>query len=55
MVVTIKKGESKKSIQKKLEKLKSTKKTFPAHLFTGKMKIDKDPLAIQKRLRDEWG
>jgi hypothetical protein len=53
MVIVIKKGESKKSIQNKLRKLKGGK-GFPASKFTGKIKIDEDPVAIQRRLRDEW-
>lgn len=55
MTVKIKKGESKKSIETKLKKLsKSKSKGFPAHLFTGKIKIDEDPVALQRKLRDEW-
>jgi hypothetical protein len=53
MVVVIKKGESKKSIQSKLRKLKSGK-GFPASKFTGKVKIKEDAVAIQRKLRDEW-
>ncbi len=54
MTIVIRKGESKKSIQAKMKKLKSQKKGFPAYKYLGKMKIDEDPLMIQKRLRDEW-
>jgi hypothetical protein len=54
MVIVIKKGESKKSIQNKLKKLTKGKKGFPASKFTGKVKIHGDPVAIQRRLRDEW-
>jgi hypothetical protein len=56
MVVKIKKGESKSSIESKLKRLrKSSKKGFPAHLFTGKVKFAGDPVEIQRKLRDEWG
>lgn len=55
MTVKIKKGESKKSIESKLSKLAKTKrKGFPAHLFTGKIKIEGDALEIQKKMRKEW-
>ncbi len=53
MVIVIKKGDSKKLIQTKLRKLKGGK-GFPASKFTGKVKIDEDAVAIQRRLRDEW-
>jgi hypothetical protein len=52
MTIRIKKGSSKKTIQKQLSKAKS--KGFPASKFTGKIKIKMDALAIQKKLRDEW-
>lgn len=54
MVVVIKKGESQESIQKKLNKLKGKGKKFPAHKFLGILKVDEDPVKIQRRLRDEW-
>ena len=55
MTITIKKGESKKSIQQKLARLKKPKTMgFPAHLFTGKVKFDGDPVEIQRKMRDEW-
>jgi hypothetical protein len=53
MVITIKKGDSKKTIERKLSKL-SKKKGFPAHKFLGKIKVDGDPLEIQRKMRDEW-
>ncbi len=56
MTIIIKKGESKKSMEAKLRKLNARKKKkgFPAHRFTGKMKIAGDPVQIQRKLRDEW-
>lgn len=69
MVVKIKKGDSKEAIKKKLSRLpkkkakrvvnrKLTNKKkpgFPAHLFTGKVKFEGDPVEIQRKMRDEWG
>ena len=54
MTVVIKKGMSKGQISARLKKLTSKDKGFPAHKFTGKLKINEDPLVLQKRLRDEW-
>lgn len=54
MVTVIKKGASKKSIQKSLRKLKKSKGFNPAK-HSGVLKLDEDPLEIQKRLRNEWG
>jgi hypothetical protein len=55
MTIKIKKGESKKSIDRKLSRLKAAKtKGFPANLFTGKIKFEGDPVAIQRKMRDEW-
>jgi hypothetical protein len=52
MPIQIRKGSSKKAIQKQLAKAKV--KGFPAHKFTGKIKVKEDAVAIQKRLRNEW-
>jgi hypothetical protein len=52
MAIKIKKGSSKKTIQKKLSRAKG--KGFPAHKFTGKIKTKIDAVAIQKKLRNEW-
>ena len=53
MVLVLKKGASKKEMQhisKKLQKSKgvNTKK------YTGAINLKEDPLAIQKKMRDEW-
>ncbi len=53
-VVKIKKGESKRSMESKLRKLSQKKQGFPAHLFTGKVKFEGNPVEIQRSLRDEW-
>ncbi len=56
MVLVLKKGASKKeidAIEKKLYKKKPSK-GFNAKKYNGILKLKEDPLAIQKRLRDEW-
>jgi len=54
MVLILKKGTD-KSILDDFMKIKSTKKGFDAKAFSGKVKFKKDPLIIQKELRNEWG
>jgi len=55
MVTVIKKGESKSNIQKALRKIEeSTKSGFNAKKFSGTLKLEEEPMDIQKRLRDEW-
>jgi hypothetical protein len=56
MVVVLKKGASKKEmeqINKKINRMPSRKK-LDAKKYCGVIKLKKDPLVIQKRLRDEW-
>lgn len=53
MVTVIKKGSDKKEIEKALSNLKS-KKRFDAYKYCGAVKLQEDPLEIQKRMRDEW-
>ena len=56
MVLVLKKGASKKeiaSINKKLNMLPARKK-LNAKKFCGVIQLKEDPLAIQKRMRDEW-
>jgi len=56
MVLILKKGASKKdieAIEKKLYKEK-TLSGFNAKKYNGIIKLKEDPLAIQKRLRNEW-
>jgi len=62
MVITIKKGDSMEAIKKKPKRLTNRKLSnkkkptgFPAHLFTGKVKFEGDPVEIQRKMRDEWG
>ena len=57
MVLVLKKGASKKeieAIEKKIYKEK-THKGFNAKKYNGVLSLKKDPLAIQLKLRDEWG
>ena len=53
MVTVIKKGSNKKEIEIALSKIKSKKK-FDAYKYCGTIKLEEDPLEIQKRMRDEW-
>ncbi|WP_191321887.1 hypothetical protein [Algoriphagus aquimarinus] len=53
MVTVIKKGSDKKEVEKALSKAKS-KKNFDAHKYCGSLTLKKDPLAIQKVMRNEW-
>ena len=56
MVLTLKRGASKKDIDKinkKLENIPSGKK-LNAKKYCGTIKLKRDPLTIQKELRNEW-
>jgi hypothetical protein len=55
MVLVLKQGASKKEIEalrKKLEKLPS--KGVDTKKYCGVIKLKEDPMAIQKKMRDEW-
>jgi len=56
MTTVIKQGSSKHVIKKILDELYSKKRTkgLDAHKFCGGLNLKKDPLEIQKELRDEW-
>jgi hypothetical protein len=56
MVTTLKQGASKKSIRNLLENLvKEIKpKGVDVYKYVGKITLQKDALAIQKALRNEW-
>lgn len=56
MVLILKKGASKKEIEKVTEKLSKIrkKKRFDAYKHCGVIKLKEDAFAIQKRLRNEW-
>ena len=56
MVLVLKKGAGKKEIEaidKKLYKGK-VKAGFDAKKYNGVLKLREDPMAIQKKLRNEW-
>ena len=56
MVLVLKEGATKKDIEA-IEKIIYNKKTsggFNAKKYNGIMKFDEDPLAIQKKLRNEY-
>ena len=53
MVIVIKKGASRKEIEKVLAKM-VTKKGFDALKHSGVIKLEDSPIEIQKKLRDEW-
>lgn len=53
MVTVIKKGTDKINIQKALESVR-IQKGINAFQYCGKVKLEKEPLTIQKNLRNEW-
>ena len=53
MTVIIKSTEDRTKIDQTLKNLKRTGK-LDSHKYCGKIKLAKDPLKIQKELRDEW-
>lgn len=56
MITTVKSGATKKSIDAILKKF--SKEFYPkgldAYKYLGKLKLSKNPLEIQKELRNEW-
>ncbi len=56
MVLVLKKGASKKEIEQINEKLgqRALRKTLNTKKYCGVIRLKEDPLAIQKKLRDEW-
>ena len=59
MVITINGNSSPEEIEAALKKLKKSsvtksKKHFDAFKYCGVIKLKEDPLAIQKRMRNEW-
>ena len=53
MVTVLKKGTSKKSIQKILQRIR-IKNGLDAFKYCGIIKLKEDPLLIQKQMRNEW-
>jgi hypothetical protein len=58
MVVVIKRGMSKQRIQVQLRKLRSqrakSQKPVDVYKYVGVLKLDEDPVALQRKWRDEW-
>ncbi len=58
MTTILRKGSTPEQIAKILEEHKSRNEVrsgLDAEKFCGRLKLDIDPLEIQKELRDEWG
>jgi hypothetical protein len=53
MVTIIKRGAHKLNIQKALDSV-TLRRGIDASKYCGKIKLEKEPLTIQKNLRDEW-
>jgi len=56
MVMTIKKGATKKNIRNVLENLAEglKPKGVDVYKYVGKINLKKDALSVQRALRDEW-
>lgn len=56
MVLVLKKGATKDEIAELEKKLYSEKSSvgFNAKKYNGVLKLEEDPMVIQKKLRDEW-
>ena len=53
MVVVIEKKYDKRKVDRMLSSIKPTK-IFDAQKFAGKIQWNEDPVAYQKRVRNEW-
>lgn len=54
MVTTIRPKTKKQEIEKILSSTKADYKLLESSKYSGKIKIKKSPVLIQKKLRDEW-
>ncbi len=54
MVTIIKKGTSIREIKKKINEAVSKSQGRNIKKYAGKLKLEIDPLKIQKKMRDEW-
>ena len=56
MVITLKRGATKKCIQKLLDRIAKEMYTDGVNTqkYCGTIKLKEDPLTIQKRMCDEW-
>jgi hypothetical protein len=53
MIIKVKKGHEKEEIDSILKGIKPRKR-FNSRKYLGKVKWNEDPVAYQRRLRDEW-
>jgi len=53
MVLVLKKGASKQEMESISQKLRAVK-GVDTKKYCGTIKLKEDPLAIQKKMRDEW-
>jgi len=58
MVVVIKRGMSKQRIKALLDKLRTAKrkkrKEVDVYKYVGVLKLEEDPVELQRKWRDEW-
>ena len=56
MIITIKRGTTKKNIRQLLDRLRKEDKSrgVDAKKYCGVLSLNMDPLEIQKALRNEW-
>ena len=54
MVLVLKKGATKQEMESISEKLRVVKGGVNTRKYCGTIKLKEDPLAIQKKMRDEW-
>lgn len=57
MTIIVKRSTTKKQLEALLKgrkRVRSKKKGVDLKSFAGKLKLEEDPLAIQKKMRDGW-
>ena len=57
MVIEIKKGDSSKKIEQEIERISAINKEQKKERlmkFSGIIKLEEDPVVLQRRWRDEW-
>ena len=59
MVVVIKRGMSRERIKALMGKLRRSErkreKAIDVYKYLGVLRVDEDPIALQRKWRDEWG
>ncbi len=59
MVIVIKRGMSRQRIKALMGKLRPTKrkreKAIDVYKYLGVLRVDEDPVVLQRKWRDEWG